>query len=325
MAGATTAAMSMAAVALALLTGACAAVTAPDPASPSRIWDVRGEVFIGEATLVARLTAVRFRLLGEVHDNPLHHLLRARLLAAIAARGAQPAVVFEQFDLGQDDALGRAQREPTSADRLAEAGALDRRAWQWPLHRPIIEVALSAHLPIYAGNATRAMLESVTRKSDLSGLPTAWQARLDGARWTAQQAAVLREDIVEGHCGKLPDAMIPRLVLAQRVRDAAMAEALLHDANADGAILIAGNGHARRDLGVPVYLGEAAGNMVSVGLIEVESAALHTADAARTAAMKVSGFDYVWLTPEAPRDDPCAALAMSSAPTGRTTSLGGTP
>ncbi|MEP6657451.1 MAG: ChaN family lipoprotein, partial [Betaproteobacteria bacterium] len=242
---------------------------------------------------------------------------------AIVERGAQPAMVFEQFDLGRDDALGRAQREPTSADRLAEAGALDRRAWQWPLHRPIIEVALSAHLPIYAGNATRTTLESVTRKNDLSGLPMAWQARLDGARWTARQAAVLREDIVEGHCGKLPDAMIPRLVLAQRVRDAAMAEALLQDANADGAILIAGNGHARRDLGVPVYLGEAAGNTLSVGLIEVEPAPLQAADAARTAAMKVSGFDYVWLTPEAPRDDPCAALAISSAPTGRTISPGG--
>ncbi len=313
----------MVAVAWALLAGGCAAFTAPDTASPSRIWDVHGEAFIAEPVLLARLASVRFRLLGEVHDNPLHHRLRARLLAAMAARGAHPAVVFEQFDLGQDDALGRAQREQTTADRLAEAGALDRRAWQWPLHRPIIEVALAARLPIYAGNATRAMLEDVTRKSDLSTLPRAWQALLANSHWTARQAALLREDIVEGHCGKLPDAMVPHLVLAQRVRDAAMAEALLHDANDDGAILIAGNGHARRDLGVPVYLGDAARNTVSVGLIEVEPAPLQTIDGARTAAMKVSGFDYVWLTPEAPRDDPCAALAISPRPEGVTTSLGG--
>ncbi|MEP6657771.1 MAG: hypothetical protein ABJC33_11085, partial [Betaproteobacteria bacterium] len=78
---------AMVAVALALLAGACAALTAPDAASRSPIWDVRGKVFIDEATLVARLTAARFRLLGEVHDNPLHHLLRARILAAIVERG----------------------------------------------------------------------------------------------------------------------------------------------------------------------------------------------------------------------------------------------
>lgn len=308
-------------MALALLTCACARVPASSGlGSASRIWDVRGEVFIGEDVLVARLTSARFRLLGEVHDNPFHHLLRARLLAAIAAGGAHPAVVFEQFDLGKDDALGRAQREHANADRLAEAGALDRRAWQWPLHQPLIEAALAAHLPIYAGNATRTMLEVVTRRSDLSGLPTAWQSRLADARWTERQAALLREDIVEGHCGKLPEAMVAHLVLAQRVRDAAMAEALLRDATEDGAILIAGNGHVRHDLGVPVYLGDAAGSVVSVGLMEVESVRLRMPDAARAAAMTKAGFDYVWLTPDAPREDPCAAFSIPPGPSAGTTS-----
>src|SRR5439155_15184454 len=101
-----------------------------------------------------------------------------------------------------------------------------------------------------------------------------WSARLRAARWTGREAATLRADIVESHCNKLPEAVVPRLVLAQRVRDAAMAQALVNDATADGAILIAGNGHVRNDLGVPVYLHapglpDAAAQSISLALIEV--------------------------------------------------------
>src|SRR5205085_7453406 len=101
------------------------ALTAP------KIWDVAARQYVDEDALVARLAQSRFRLLGEVHDNPEHHRIRAALIRRIAATGAKPAVVFEQFDLDHDPALlgveatgGAGTR--LDAEGLASAGGLDR-------------------------------------------------------------------------------------------------------------------------------------------------------------------------------------------------------
>src|SRR3989442_9183693 len=55
-----------------------------------RIWDVKAGTFIPENTLVARLVASRFVLLGERHDNPDHHVLQAKLVRAMVAAGRRP-------------------------------------------------------------------------------------------------------------------------------------------------------------------------------------------------------------------------------------------
>jgi uncharacterized iron-regulated protein len=300
-----------------LLCAALAAGRSPatvgDPAPQPRIWDVHAARFIAESQLVADLAAARYRLLGEVHDNPAHHPIRARLIAAVAATGARPAVVFEQLDLDRDEAVMAAQAAGADAEQLADAGRLDRKAWDWPLHKPILEVALGNGLPVRAANVPREKLRGDLQaaENDSSAI---WYARIHAARWTEAQAAALRADIVEGHCGKLPDAVVPRIVLAQRLRDAAMAQALVDDATAGGAILIAGNGHVRADLAVPVYLHapglpDAHARSVSLGLIEVTPDDERAADFPRQVIAAHPGFDYVWFTPPAAREDPCARLA----------------
>jgi uncharacterized iron-regulated protein len=304
----------------------CAALAACSSPAPSgrtdpgpRIWDVRAARFVGEAQLVAALAAARYRLLGEVHDNPAHHDIRARLITAIAATGARPAVVFEQFDLDHDAALMAAQAAGADPEQLATAGRLDRKAWGWPLHKPILEAALAAHLPVRAGNLSRAQFGGELQAAIDKELNAIWYARLHAARWTEAQAAALRADIVESHCRKLPEAIVPHLVLAQRMRDATMAQALVNDATAGGAVLIAGNGHVRADLAVPVYL-HAAGlpdadaRSVSLGLIEVGADDQRAADFPRQVITDNPGFDYVWLTPAVARGDPCERFSM---PAGR--------
>src|SRR5512143_1707610 len=119
---------------VAALGGCAGAGMRADPRPP--IWDLAASRFVTEGELVARLVGTRFRLLGEIHDNPAHHRLRAALIRQIAAAGKHPAVVFEQFDLDRDAALVAAQRgDRVDAEALATAGALDRKGWQWPLHK----------------------------------------------------------------------------------------------------------------------------------------------------------------------------------------------
>jgi uncharacterized iron-regulated protein len=276
------------------------------------IWDVRASRFVTEAQLVAALANARYRLLGEIHDNPAHHAIRARLISALVARGMRPAVVMEQFDLDRDDALRAAQASGRDAEGLADAGRLDRKGWQWPMHKPILEAALAAGLPVRAANLPRDLLRADVQ-SLAEGDTARWSSRFHAARWTEAQAAELRADIAASHCGKVPDSIVPRLVLAQRLRDAAMAQALVDAETADGAILIAGDGHVRADLGVPVYLhapglpGTAA-RSIGVGFVEASAEEQHSSDFPRRLADDNPGFDYLWFTTPAAREDPCAAM-----------------
>jgi uncharacterized iron-regulated protein len=298
---------------VALACAALAACAAPTPVAQPRaeIIDVDAGRFVDEATLVANLAQARYRLLGELHDDPAHHAIRARLIGAIAASGARPAVVLEQFDLDHDAALRAAQQAGANAEQLADAGRLDRRGWAWPLHEPIVAQALALHLPLRAGNLPHAAGAGPgALVADLNAMA---HERLAKARWGDAQEHTLRSDIAEGHCGALPPAVVPKLAAAQRERDAAMAQALVDAATADGAILVAGNGHVRKDLGVPLYLHapglpDASARSVSVGFIEVAYDEAR-AEPARKLAAEHPGFDYLWVTAPVARDDPCKAFA----------------
>ena len=305
------------AIVLSLCTALAACSSAPlieGPVSGPRIWNVRENRFVGEADLVAQLAVARYRLLGEVHDNPAHHQIRARLITRIAATGARPAVVLEQFDLDRDEALAAAQAAGADAEELVDAGGLDRKSWGWPLHEPIVDAALAMRLPLRAGNLSRVQLGTL-QAGAIPRAGASWYARFHAARWTDAQAAGLRNDIVESHCHRLPEAIVPRLVLAQRARDAAMAQALVDDATMDGAILIAGNGHVRADRGVPVYLHaeglrDADARSISVGIIEASPEDERRSDFPQQVIADHPGFDYVWLTEAAARDDPCERIAI---------------
>jgi uncharacterized iron-regulated protein len=241
-----------------------------------------------------------------MHDNAAHHRLRADLIARIAASGARPAVVLEAFDLDHAAALEAAQKDATAdAERLADAGGLDRQSWRWPMHKPLVEAALAAELPVRAGNLSRRSLQRAVRAPSPAFADAPWAGRLRDAPWSTAQQAGLEATIVEGHCGKLPADVVPRIAQAQRERDAAMAQALGDAATRDGAILLAGNGHVRRDIGVPAYL--AGKPFVSVGFIETDGDVRDDA-VVRAELAAHPGYDYVWLTAKADRPDLCAKV-----------------
>ena len=109
--------------------------------------------------------------------------------------------------------------------------------------------------------------------------------------WEAAQ----EREIDAGHCYSLPEAVVSSMTRAQFARDAVMAAAL-RDYAARGVVLLAGNGHVRRDIGVPRWLSSALQAQVfTVGYLEGrESSALAVA------------FDVVVHTRPRSRPRPCA-------------------
>jgi len=242
-----------------------------------------------------RLRAASFVLLGEVHDNPSHHRLRAALLTELLADGGPTTVVFEQMGRAEDGAIAAAPRD---AEAIADAGGLDRKGWGWPLHKPLFDAAIAASARIAGGNLEAAQVRAIVR-TGLPAVPADLRPLLEGPGWSARQQQALEREIDQGHCHALPVAQWPAMALAQRARDAALAQALLSAAAAGGrAVLIAGNGHVRRDLGVPHYLraaGVPAAQIVAFGHLEEDE--------------RNAPYDLVRVTGRTPRDDPCAAFA----------------
>jgi uncharacterized iron-regulated protein len=278
---------------LACLALAACAHSPPDSLA-GRVWDARAERYVAPEQLFERAAKARHVLLGETHDNAEHHRLQLRVLEALAARGETRVLAMEQLDSDRQPAIDAARAAGVDAERLADAAQFERKGWNWPLYKPLVEFALAHGWPLAAANLSRSDARAVVAHPARSRLPAP----------APELLAALERDIVEGHCGAAPPAArLAGMVEAQRARDARIAEVLAAPRTA--TVLIAGIGHVRRDRGVPLYLG--SDDLLSVGFLEVQDDKRTPRDYFDGFATSAS-FDYVWFTPRAVREDPCKGM-----------------
>lgn len=268
-------------VAVAMIAG-CAS-TAPTPESVSH-------QFAGKS----------YVLLGEVHDSAAGQQQRLQALTHAVKAGWRPAIAMEQFDRERQADLDRARRErPRDAEYLIAQAAGGKSGWDWALYKPVIALALQYDLPLLAANLSRADAAKIVRGGygDVFANSQLVTLGLDHALpqdIVAAQTAALDA----GHCGHFPKAMLPGMLNAQAARDAVMAGTLRPYADR-GAVLIAGNGHVRRDVGVPRWLPDRGAGAFSVGYLEADS--------------PPAGFDAVVRVPAQDREDPCKGAVMGKA------------
>lgn len=281
-----------------------------------RIWRPAEERFVTLEEALGELAGARFVLLGEKHDNPDHHRIQAWVLAQLIAGGRAPAVAFEMFTTAQQSALDEhLAAHPGDAAGLGPAVGWADSGWpDWSYYQPIAQAALDGGAPILPANLPRAKLREVS-KEGIAALGPQQVGALGLERpMPAELRELMREEIIESHCRQLPESMIGPMVTVMATRDAFMADVLRRGAalpGRDGAVLIAGKGHARNDLATPYHLrrlapGEA---VVSLGLVEViDDEADAAAYGAKFGAEDLP-FDLVWFTARAAREDPCQAFA----------------
>ncbi|WP_235839963.1 ChaN family lipoprotein [Derxia lacustris] len=291
----------------------------PVPATPAAQPLPPGSEWAAQA-LAGVMTRQRLLLVGEVHDNAAQHQLRIEALRRALVAGIRPALVMEQFDRERqadiDRALAAARRDRRLADaagldRLADsvidAGAPGRKGWDWSAYRGFVVLALGYDLPILAGNLSRADASKIVGGGFEAVFSAGERSVLGLDRPLPDKLlAAQTAEVVAGHCNQIDEATARRMALAQIARDAVMA-ARLRSVTDRQALLIAGNGHVRRDIGVPQWLvGMAA---TSVGLEEdaglpAGAALALTADSS-AGASSAARYDLVIATPAAARADPC--------------------
>jgi uncharacterized iron-regulated protein len=264
-----------------------------------RIWSNQTGGYITADALAKGLRETRYTLLGEKHDNPDHHRLQAWIIDALLTAGRHGVVAFEMLD--DDDVTALAALENPTPKSVAQAVHWTRSGWPpFVIYAPVFEAALTSGARLAAAHPTRDTLRTVM-KEGIDAWPTARTVRLglDHPLPGAHQAD-LRREIVETHCGHAPTKMVDAMMVAQQVKDAWMAWRLAQSIDTRGGVLIAGNGHVRRDRGVPRALTFHGGGQTGiVGILEVDD------DRTSPQAYPLSLYDYVWFTPRLDDLDPC--------------------
>ena len=250
----------------------------------------------GQARL-ATLLPTDVLLLGEQHDAPAHQQLQRQAVQWLAARGALAALALEMAEQGRSTA--GLPRDASEAD-VQHALAWRDAGWPWQTYRPVVMAAVRAGVPVLGANLPAARQREAMRDAALD-------ARLPPAALAEQQQRVR-----DGHCGLLPESQIGPMTRVQIARDIAMADTV-RAARQPGrtVLLVAGNGHVHRALGVPLHLPPDLTTKVLSAQSGQAQAAIDS-EVTDTLPAHTSGADLLWPTPPVPPRDYCAELRRAT-------------
>ena len=236
-------------------------------------------------------------LLGEQHDAPAHQQLQRQAVQWLAARGALAALALEMAEQGRSTA--GLPRDASEAD-VQHALAWRDAGWPWQTYRLVVMAAVRAGVPVLGANLPAARQREAMRDAALD-------ARLPPAALAEQQ-----QRMRDGHCGLLPESQIGPMTRVQIARDIAMADTV-RAARQPGrtVLLVAGNGHVHRALGVPLHLPPDLTTKVLSAQSGQAQAAIDS-EVTDTLPAHTSGADLLWPTPPVPPRDYCAELRRAT-------------
>lgn len=240
--------------------------------------------------MLQRIKSASIILLGEKHDNEAHHQVQATVLEN--ALTAQDVVVFEMLTRDQQPVIDQYLADEISFSDLPIVLKWAKSGWpQWAYYAPLFKIAKDKGAIISYGSYPRSEL-----KSKMTGDPDQASPLPDYLK------SGLNAEIRESHCDLLPEAMIKPMSNIQIAKDKLMASQLLKNTLQGRAYLIAGNGHVRKDRGVPFYLSLDAPAKVTfvLGVLEDRNNFSNLEP--------FNQFDSVWTTISNPEKDYCAGL-----------------
>jgi uncharacterized iron-regulated protein len=229
-------------------------------------------------------------LLGEQHDVPHHQRIHLAVVQRLAQDQRLGALALEMASAG----VGTEALSPNASEAEVQA-ALQWQddAWPWAAYGPAVMAAVQSGVLVTGANLPTARLRDAMTDTSLDGL-------LAGPALKAQQQAIRL-----GHCGLLPESQIAPMTRVQIARDISMAQAVGALAlPGKTVVLLTGNGHADRALGVPLHLPQ---NLVTKTVFLQANQTL-------PATTSIASFDQTWSTEAAPLTDYCADFEASRNP-----------
>ncbi len=231
---------------------------------------------------------------GEVHDNPEHHLIQVQILQALIARHGAITVAMEFFQKPQQAIIDRyIEGKSTETEFLKEVDWKKQWSFDYSFYRPLLLALKEKGGKILAINAPRDIVKKVAR-SGLNALESEERSLLpenidlDNEKHRAYIQDVFKDD---AH-GILKNFEF--FYEAQCVWEDTMAANIAE--SLEGAdetlVVLTGNGHIINKFGIPDRASSRIpADMATVLLVPIEEGLTIAKDSA----------DYVWLTGKYPR------------------------
>ncbi len=270
-----------------------------------KIWDVKAATFINKQLLAEHIVKSNHLMLGETHDNRIHHQHQTWAINVLRDQQRSAVVAFEMISQQQGQVI--ADRKYDSSESLIAGLDHIKTNWKYQqFYEGIFDAVIKADYTILSANFDRQKIMLVIREGE-SELSPEIKTMLDDNALPADQVAASRKEIEGSHCGMINEKMTESMMLMQRAKDAQMALALFGQDGVDTRVLVAGSGHVRKDRGVPFYLSprDQENNLLVIAWVEVQADIVDVESYAAQWGAYTLPFDYVWFTPRVDRPDPC--------------------
>ncbi|WP_230657423.1 ChaN family lipoprotein [Psychrobacter sp. I-STPA10] len=218
----------------------------------SQIIDLANQKTITAQQFVQQLALQDYVILGEYHDSKAQHQLAYWLLAALDKQRPQGSLLLEMLTVAQQPLVDDvAQNHAVTLAELNKSLQW-QPAWDWGLYGNIVQHPINHGYDLVATNLSKSEVSALLQNTQ----PV--QSISANASTTEEIKSTIRNSIMANHhldsASDEDMAMINRMVEIQQHRDRRMAEKILGAATP--SLLLTGNFHAQKSVGVPVHLSD---------------------------------------------------------------------
>jgi uncharacterized iron-regulated protein len=203
--------------------------------------------------MVDRLGSADVVFVGEVHDNPEHHLIQVQLLQALLARHGPLRVAMEFFEAPQQQALDRYMDGLTTEEVFLEEVRWNE-TWRFPYHyyRPLLLLVKAFGKGVVAINAPRGIVQKVARYG-LSSLTAEERGRIATTIDLHQEPHRAYVKEIFKHHSHESLKNFDFFYQAQCVWEETMAENIVRrlQTHPEKMVVFSGNGHIISKFGIP--------------------------------------------------------------------------
>ena len=258
-----------------------------------QIVDLSADEVIPFEKLIEKIASTDLIFVGEVHDNPEHHLIEVQILEAIMAGDRQVTLAMEFFQKPEQPILDRyLQGKIGEEEFLKEIDWDEEWGFNYSYYRPLMLLAKQNGNKVLAINAPSAIVKKVAHK----GLQSLDQSERDQIATeidlnSKAHRAYLREIFGQHGHGSLK--AFEFFYEAQCVWEDTMAQNIAdYLIKKDGKMIVfTGNGHIVNKFGIP----DRVINRKPVSMVTIMPY-----DLQGTERIERGIADYIWLTPSYP-------------------------
>lgn len=211
--------------------------------------------------LVDKLSKFDIVLLGEKHDELIHHLFEERIYKALSEK-KKLNVVFEMLSTNKQSKIDTARANTELKAEDLNASIDWEKGWDWKLYGPLVQMVFYSKDNISGGNISRAEIKTI-----YEGVQP-----LNGIKSTSLEVKEkILQIIAASHKmdTKTQRKALEKLTEIQLFKDRRMADVLVH--SKESALLVAGRYHTDKSIGVPLHIEDfQSGKSVAVLMLGID-------------------------------------------------------